>query len=95
MMSEFYVFFSQSYMEIFPLQVICLYPKFLPSNTRFTRSAPPLHEIADINQLCRGNDNLIQQYKTFLCSYLEDIKGTKLAVGFKQVYFVDFVIHAL
>lgn len=65
-------------------EVICLYPKFLPSNSSFTRCAPPLHEIADINQLCRGNEDLIMQYKDFLCSYLEEIKGTKLAVGYKQ-----------
>uniref|UniRef100_K1R712 Nuclear pore complex protein Nup153 n=1 Tax=Magallana gigas TaxID=29159 RepID=K1R712_MAGGI len=65
-------------------EVICLYPKFLPSNSSFTRCAPPLHEIADINQLCRGNEDLILQYKDFLCSYLEEIKGTKLAVGYKQ-----------
>lgn len=74
------------------LQVICLYPKFLPSNSSFTRCAPPLHEIADINQLCRGNEDLIMQYKDFLCSYLEEIKGTKLAVGYKQVH-VFFVLH--
>lgn len=74
------------------LQVICLYPKFLSSNSSFTRCAPPLHEIADINQLCRGNEDLIMQYKDFLCSYLEEIKGTKLAVGYKQVH-VFFVLH--
>ncbi|XP_062566210.1 transforming growth factor-beta receptor-associated protein 1-like [Saccostrea cucullata] len=65
-------------------EVICLYPKFLPSNSSFTRSALPLHEIADINQLCKGDQNLVKQYKDFLCSYLEEIKGTKLAMGFKQ-----------
>lgn len=32
------------------------------------------------------------QYKDFLCSYLEEIKGTKLAVGYKQVH-VFFVLH--
>ncbi|KAK3103798.1 hypothetical protein FSP39_021971 [Pinctada imbricata] len=65
-------------------EVICLYPKLMPSNSTFTRSVPPLHEIADIHQLTRGNDNLIKEYKTFLQQYLEDIKGSKEGVGFKQ-----------
>ncbi|KAJ8299668.1 hypothetical protein KUTeg_023728 [Tegillarca granosa] len=65
-------------------QVISLYPKLLPTNTSFTRSIQPLHEIADINQLCRGQDSLLTDYKTFLRLYLEDIRGTKEAIGFKQ-----------
>ena len=44
---------------------------------------PPLHEIADVNQLTRGKEDLLKKYKKFLCSYLYDIKGT--GTGYKQV----------
>lgn len=63
-------------------EVISLYPRLLPSNCNFTRSVPPLHEIADVNQLTRGKEDLLKEYKKFLCSYLYDIKGT--GTGYKQ-----------
>lgn len=57
----------------------------MPSESGFQRSMPALHEIADVNQLARGDHNVISQYKTFLILYLEDIRGTKDSHGLKQV----------
>ncbi|XP_053384249.1 transforming growth factor-beta receptor-associated protein 1-like [Mercenaria mercenaria] len=65
-------------------EVISLYPRLMPSSSSFQRSMPGLHEIADINQLARGDQNVISQYKTFLITYLEDIRGTKDSHGLKQ-----------
>lgn len=57
----------------------------MPSTSSFQRSVPSLHEIADINQLSHGNQDAVMEYKHFLRNYLEDIRGTKDALGFKQV----------
>lgn len=65
-------------------EVLSLYPRLLPSNCNFTRSVPPLHEIADVNQLCRGDESVMKEYRNFLRVYLEDLRGTKAAVGYKQ-----------
>lgn len=42
----------------------------MPSNTSFVRAVPPLHDIADINQLSRGDSIRLRQYKKFLMDYL-------------------------
>ena len=34
-----------------PREVISLYPRLLPSSSNFTRSVPPLHDIADVHQV--------------------------------------------
>ena len=52
---------------------------------------PPLHEIADVNQLTRGKEDLLKKYKKFLCSYLYDIKGT--GTGYKQVSELKISYH--
>ncbi|XP_060603083.1 transforming growth factor-beta receptor-associated protein 1-like [Ruditapes philippinarum] len=65
-------------------ELISLYPRLMPSSSNYQRSMPALHEIADINQLARGDQNVISQYKTFLITYLEDIRGTKDSHGLKQ-----------
>ncbi|WAR03136.1 TGFA1-like protein, partial [Mya arenaria] len=70
--------------EVDVREVISLYPRMMPSGCSFQRSMPPLHEIADVNQLARGDQNVVRQYKDFLQAYLEDIRGTKDARGFKQ-----------
>ena len=67
------------------LQLISVYPHLLPSNSNFTRSVPALHEIADVNQLVKGDNSVLQDFKYFLRTYLEEIRGTKAAYGFKQV----------
>ncbi|KAH9518827.1 transforming growth factor, beta receptor associated protein 1 [Bulinus truncatus] len=65
-------------------EIICLYPHYLPANTNFTRSVPPLHEIADINQLSKSDETMKAAYKEFLKNFLEDIRGTNLAHGYKR-----------
>ena len=57
----------------------------MPSSSNFHRSVPALHDIADINQLAKGNDSVRTSYKDFLRNYLEDIRETKDGHGFKQV----------
>ncbi|CAG5123927.1 unnamed protein product [Candidula unifasciata] len=65
-------------------EIISLYPHYLPANTNFTRSVPPLHEIADINQLSKSDEKVKAAYKHFLQTFLEDIRGTSLAHGYKR-----------
>jgi len=67
------------------LQLLCLYPRLLPGGSTYQRAMPPLHEIADVNQLTRGDASLLSQYKDFLRGYLEDIRGTRDAHGLKKV----------
>jgi hypothetical protein len=62
-----------------------LYPRLMPSGSTFQRSMPALHEIADINQLSQGKQDVISEYKVFLIEFLEDIRETKDAHGFKKV----------
>ena len=57
----------------------------LPPTSSFTRAVPPLHDFADVNQLSRGDKQLLKKYKNFLGPYLEEIKGTKTAVGCQMV----------
>ncbi|KAL3842523.1 hypothetical protein ACJMK2_020527 [Sinanodonta woodiana] len=66
-------------------ELISLYPGLMPSSSNFTRSIPVLHEIADINNLSKDNDEMKKDYKRFLRNYLEEIKGTTDGHGFKQV----------
>ncbi|PVD33381.1 hypothetical protein C0Q70_04636 [Pomacea canaliculata] len=73
--------FKESEIDI--RELISVYPHLLPSSSNFTRSVPALHEIADVNQLARGDKSVIDDYKYFLRTYLEDIRGTKAAYGFK------------
>jgi len=60
-------------------ELITLYPFMMPTNSSFTRAEPPLHEIADINQLAKGDQNKVQQFKLFLLKYLEYFKATQKA----------------
>lgn len=57
----------------------------LPSSSNFARAVPPLHDIADLNQLTKGDIEVMKEYKYFLRSYLEEIRGTREGMGFKQV----------
>ncbi|KAL5007714.1 hypothetical protein ScPMuIL_016520 [Solemya velum] len=70
--------------EVDVREVVSLYPKLLPSISNFTRCVPPLHEIADVNQLCRGDESMLALYKNFLRMYLEEIRGTRDGHGYKQ-----------
>ena len=66
-------------------QLITLYPHLLPVTSNFMRSVPPLHEIADIQQLARGDAARVRGFKDFLIAYLEEIRGSAVAVGCQQV----------
>ncbi|ESP04691.1 hypothetical protein LOTGIDRAFT_135703 [Lottia gigantea] len=65
-------------------EIICLYPKMMPTGSNFTRSSPALHEIPDITVLTKNNETLTAEYIYFLQSYLEEIRNTKLSIGLKQ-----------
>ncbi|KAG1699826.1 Transforming growth factor-beta receptor-associated protein 1 [Nymphon striatum] len=67
-------FFQSGVVDI--KEVISLYPGLLPTASPFTRSVPPLHDIADIQQLCKGQQDMLTQYKLFLMNYLEEEKNT-------------------
>ena len=71
-------------------QLITLYPLLMPAKSTFTRCVPPLHEIADITQVSQGDAEKIKQYKMFLLSYLEDIRGTPDAHGCAVVSSLKF-----
>ncbi|RUS87528.1 hypothetical protein EGW08_004704, partial [Elysia chlorotica] len=73
--------FKESAIDI--RELISLYPHYLPASVNFTRSVPPLHEIADINQLSRSDEETKQAYKVFLREFLEDIRGTSATHGYK------------
>ncbi|KAI0227374.1 Transforming growth factor-beta receptor-associated protein 1 [Lamellibrachia satsuma] len=57
-------------------ELISLYPRLIPGSSDFIRSIPPLHEIADINQLARGDQGKVQEFKDFLLRHLEGVRGT-------------------
>ena len=58
-------------------QVISLWPRLLPRSTSFTRSVPALHDIADVNQMARGDADKLAALEAFLVGYLEEIAGGK------------------
>ena len=58
----------------FSRQLIVLFPGLLSSGSSFTRSIPPLHEIADVITLSRGDHDKLQRYKQFLVDFLEQLK---------------------
>ena len=47
----------------------------LPRSTSFTRSAPALHDIADVNQMAKGDADKLAALESFLVAYLEEIGG--------------------
>jgi len=57
-------------------QLISLYPGLMLSNTMFTRAVPPIHDVADVVQLCRGDAVKVQQCKKFLLDYLRHISSS-------------------
>ncbi|XP_072119317.1 transforming growth factor-beta receptor-associated protein 1 homolog [Mobula birostris] len=64
-------------------ELMSLYPLLLPSTSTFIRSHPPLHEYADLNQLMQGDQEKIKKCKRFLMSYLNEIRSTEVANGYK------------
>ncbi|XP_037662751.1 transforming growth factor-beta receptor-associated protein 1 [Choloepus didactylus] len=65
-------------------ELISLYPFLLPSSSAFTRSHPPLHEYADLNQLTQGDPEKATKCKCFLMSYLNEVRSTEVANGYKE-----------
>ncbi|XP_060043593.1 transforming growth factor-beta receptor-associated protein 1 isoform X2 [Erinaceus europaeus] len=65
-------------------ELISLYPFLLPTSSSFTRSHPPLHEYADLNQLTQGDQEKMGKCKRFLMSYLNEVRSTEVANGYKE-----------
>ncbi|XP_046924513.1 transforming growth factor-beta receptor-associated protein 1 [Lynx rufus] len=65
-------------------ELISLYPFLLPTSSSFTRSHPPLHEYADLNQLTQGDQEKMAKCKRFLMSYLNEVRSTEVANGYKE-----------
>ncbi|XP_065747449.1 transforming growth factor-beta receptor-associated protein 1 [Phocoena phocoena] len=65
-------------------ELISLYPFLLPTSSSFTRSHPPLHEFADLNQLTQGDQEKVAKCKRFLMSYLNEVRSTEVANGYKE-----------
>ncbi|XP_068124336.1 transforming growth factor-beta receptor-associated protein 1 isoform X2 [Hyperolius riggenbachi] len=74
--------FRTSHLDI--RELISLYPLLLPSSSGFIRAHPPLHEYADLNQLTRGDQEKVAKCKSFLMSYLSEIRSTEVANGYQQ-----------
>ena len=73
------------------LQVISLWPRLLPRSTSFTRSVPALHDIADVNQMTRGEADKLAKLESFLIAYLEEIVGQ---LGSSETYTVLMKLYA-
>ncbi|XP_054830185.1 transforming growth factor-beta receptor-associated protein 1 isoform X3 [Eublepharis macularius] len=65
-------------------ELISLYPFLLPASSSFMRSHPPLHEYADLNQLTQGDHEKMAKCKRFLMSYLNEVRSTDVANGYKE-----------
>ncbi|KAM8821907.1 transforming growth factor-beta receptor-associated protein 1 [Eudromia elegans] len=65
-------------------ELISLYPFLLPPSSSFIRSHPPLHEYADLNQLTQGDQEKMTKCKRFLMSYLNEVRSTDVANGYKE-----------
>ncbi|XP_016054962.1 PREDICTED: transforming growth factor-beta receptor-associated protein 1 isoform X2 [Miniopterus natalensis] len=65
-------------------ELISLYPFLLPTTSSFARSHPPLHEYADLNQLTQGDQEKVAKCKRFLMSYLNEVRSTEVANGYKE-----------
>ncbi|OBS79910.1 hypothetical protein A6R68_21890, partial [Neotoma lepida] len=65
-------------------ELISLYPFLLPTSSSFIRSHPPLHEYADLNQLTQGDQEKMAKCKRFLMSYLNEVRSTEAANGYKE-----------
>lgn len=59
-----------------PREVISVFPGLMPPSSTFVRAVPPLHGIADINQLFHGDEEKLSEVKQFLCRFLEDLRET-------------------
>lgn len=60
-----------------PREVICLYPRLLPASSNFMRTVPPLHDIADVNQVSKMNPEKQGKLTQFLVDYLEYVRASE------------------
>ncbi|XP_014391941.1 PREDICTED: transforming growth factor-beta receptor-associated protein 1 [Myotis brandtii] len=65
-------------------ELISLCPFLLPTSSSFTRSHPPLHEYADLNQLTQGDQEKAAKCKRFLMTYLEEVRSSEVVHGYKE-----------
>ncbi|CAK8694453.1 unnamed protein product [Clavelina lepadiformis] len=56
-----------------PRELISLFPTILPESSNFKRAVPPMHDIADIRQMCSNDKAQILECQEFLAVYLEVI----------------------
>lgn len=61
-----------------PREVISLFPGLMPPSSTFVRTIPPLHSIADVSHLFRGDEGKLSEAKQFLRHFLEDLHETSL-----------------
>jgi hypothetical protein len=59
-----------------PREVISIFPGLMPPSSTFVRTVPPLHGIADVNQLFHGDEEKLSEVKQFLHHFLEDLRET-------------------
>lgn len=59
-----------------PREVISIFPGLMPPSSSFVRTIPPLHCIADINQLFHGDEGKLSEARQFLRHFLEDLRET-------------------
>ncbi|XP_023617844.1 transforming growth factor-beta receptor-associated protein 1 isoform X3 [Myotis lucifugus] len=65
-------------------ELISLCPFLLPTSSSFTRSHPPLHEYADLNQLTQGDQEKAAKCKRFLMTYLEEVRSSEVVHSYKE-----------
>nr|XP_018671538.1 transforming growth factor-beta receptor-associated protein 1-like [Ciona intestinalis] len=59
-----------------PRELISLFPGLVPSSSSFIPSVPALHNLSNIQQVCSDDKNKLEECKTFLAAYLEELCNT-------------------
>ncbi|XP_059470664.1 transforming growth factor-beta receptor-associated protein 1-like isoform X2 [Neocloeon triangulifer] len=65
-------------------EVISLFPNLLPQSSSFVRAIPPLHEIADVDQLFQKDSDAISEAQVCLRQLLEDLRDPSAPVVLHQ-----------
>lgn len=60
-----------------PREIICLFPRLLPTSSNFTRTARGLSDIPDISAISKNDAAKIENLENFLLEYLELIRLRK------------------
>ncbi|XP_054708029.1 transforming growth factor-beta receptor-associated protein 1-like [Uloborus diversus] len=64
-------------------ELISLFPDLLPSNSSFIRINPPLHDIANVEEMCSSDPESVLACRKFLMQYLESTRNSPDSVGCK------------